>query len=221
MINILLEGHNITHSWLYEELKNYIKPSHRVTVIPFAFRDRDVCSLDDWNRLFGKKGYIYSGIANGFSRYGIPEENITVINYFTDTKERAVNKIKWSDIIYFPGGLPHKIMERIDELELYQLLASYDGIVMGNSAGALVQLENYHLSPDHDYPEFGYYKGLPYINDFYLEVHYDGSEIQDSSIQKVLEEKGKTVYATALMSGGIVVDEGKIKLLGEVKKFTV
>lgn len=27
--------------------------------------------------------------------------------------------------------------------------------------------EKYHLSPDDDYPEFKYYEGLPYLNDFF------------------------------------------------------
>lgn len=219
MINILLEGHNFTHDWLYAVLKDYIKPCHRVTVIPFSFRDRDVTCIDDWNRLFGKRGYITSGICKSFECYGVDRKNINVIDYFNDTEERAANKIKNADIIYFPGGLPHKIMERIDELGLYDLLAGFDGIVIGNSAGALVQLESYHLSPDHDYPEFGYYKGLPYLKDFYLEVHYSGSDVQLSSIKRVISEKQKPVFATMLMSGGIVVDGGKINLLGDVKEF--
>ena len=35
-----------------------------------------------------------------------------------------------------------------------------------------------YLSPDDDYPEFKYYEGLPYLNDFYMEVHYEGTAVQ-------------------------------------------
>ena len=90
---------------------------------------------------------------------------------------------------------------------------------MGYSAGAVIQLSEYHLSPDDDYPEFKYYKGLPYLNDFYLEVHYEGTFSQNAAIQKVLEERKKTVYATALMNGAILVDNGVVKLLGDVKAY--
>ena len=68
-------------------------------------------------------------------------------------------------------------------------------------------------------PEFKYYEGLPYLNDFYMEVHYKGTAVQDESIQRVLAERGKTVYATAVRSGAILVDTGNLKLLGDVKVF--
>ena len=68
-------------------------------------------------------------------------------------------------------------------------------------------------------PEFKYYEGLPYLNDFYMEVHYKGTAVQDESIQRVLAERGKTVYATAVRAGAILVDNGNLKLLGDVKVF--
>ena len=95
----------------------------------------------------------------------------------------------------------------------------HKGIVMGYSAGAVIQLAEYHLSPDDDYPEFKYYEGLPYLNDFYLEVHYEEKDAQKAAIQKVLEERKKTVYATSFMKGAILVDNGIIKLLGDVEEY--
>lgn len=220
MINILLEGFDINEPWLYDELKNYIKPNHLVAVVAFSFRDNRVKSLSDWDALYGKEnGKYYDGIVGGFTAYGIQEDNITFINYFTDTKESAAQKIKTADIIYFLGGLPDRMMYRIKEFDLYDALMQHEGILMGYSAGAVIQLSEYHLSPDDDYPEFKYYEGLPYLSDFYMQVHYEGTTVQDESIQRVLSERGKTVYATALRSGAILVDNGNIKLLGDVKVF--
>lgn len=220
MINILLEGFDIGASWLHDELQNYVKPDHRVAVVAFSFRDSRVRSLSDWNTLYSKEsGKFYRGIVGGLSAYGIREENISFINYFTDTKETATEKIKEADIIYFLGGLPDRMMERIEEFDLYGALMAHDGIVMGYSAGALVQLAEYHLSPDDDYPEFIYCEGLPYLKDFYLEVHYEGTAEQHASIRRVLSERGKPVYATALQSGAILVDRGTVKLLGDVRTF--
>lgn len=220
MINILLEGFNIAEPWIYDELKNYIKPNHSVAVVAFSFRDNCVKSLSDWDALYGKEsGKYHDGIVGGFAAYGIQEDNITFINYFTDTKESASQKIKTSDIIYFLGGLPDRMMHRIKEFDLYDVLMQHEGILMGYSAGAVIQLSEYHLSPDDDYPEFKYYEGLPYLNDFYMEVHYKGTNVQDESIQRVLVERGKTVYATVFRSGAILVDNGNIKLLGDVKVF--
>lgn len=220
MVNILLEGYDIDAAWLYNELKKYIKPAHSVAVVAFSFRDNRVKSLTDWNLLYSKEsGKYYAGITGGFASYGIPEENITFVNYFADTKESAAQKIEKADIVYFTGGLPDRMLDRIKEFDLYDPLMKHDGIVMGYSAGAVIQLSEYHLSPDEDYPEFHYYPGLPYLNDFYMEVHYEGTDVQNAAIQQVLAEKGKTVYATALGSGAIVVDNGNIKLIGNVKEY--
>lgn len=220
MINILLEGYDIDASWIYNELKNYIKPNHSVAVVTFSFRDSQVKTLLDWNALYSKEnGRYYGGIVGGITAYGIPEENISFINYFTDTRELAAQKIKTADIIYFLGGLPDRMMDRIREFDLYDVLMEHNGILMGYSAGAVIQLAEYHLSPDDDYPEFRYYKGLPYLKDFYMEVHYEGTTVQEESIRRVLSERGKTVYATAVRSGAILVDNGNIKLIGDVKIF--
>ena len=198
MVNILLEGFDIGVPWLYDELKAYLKPSHRVAVVAFSFRDRRVKNISDWNALYGKEnGRFYRGIVGGLAAYGISEDQISFVNYFADTKESAARKIQNADIVYFLGGLPDRMMERILEFELSKVLLKHKGIVMGYSAGAVIQLAEYHLSPDHDYPAFGYYKGLPYLRDFYVEVHYEGTAAQESAIQRVLAERSKTVYATA------------------------
>ena len=51
-------------------------------------------------------------------------------------------------------------------------------------------------------------------------VHYENRKVQNKAIERVLTERGKTVYATVFMSGGIIVDNGNIKLLGDVKTFS-
>ncbi|MCD7824161.1 MAG: Type 1 glutamine amidotransferase-like domain-containing protein [Oscillospiraceae bacterium] len=218
MINILLEGYDIGVPWLYNELKAYIKPNHKVAVIALAYRDSRVKNLKDWNVLYDKdNGKYYNGIVGGLTAYGISEDNIEFINYFTDSKETAKRKIENADILYFLGGLPDRMFERIKELDLYDTIVNHKGIIMGYSAGALIQLSEYHLSPDDDYPEFSYHEGLGYLDDFYLEVHYEGTYIQDASIRRVIKERGKTVYATHLGKGAIVVDNGSIKVLGKVE----
>lgn len=220
MINILLEGYGISQKWLYKELKNYIKSDYNVAVIAFSFRDSIVKSARDWDNLYGSDhGKYYDGIVGGFKDYGILEENIKFVNYFTDSKKSAANKIKNADIIYFLGGLPDRMMDRIIEFDLYDTLINYNGIVMGYSAGAVIQLGEYHLTPDKDYAEFAYYKGLPYLNDFYIEIHYEDTDLQNQSISKVISERKKTLYAIFRDSGAIIVDNGFIRLIGKVKTF--
>ena len=219
MINILLEGYNIDAPYLYDELKQILLPHHTVAVVAFSFRDDRFRDPTDWNALYGAGGFYYNGIVDSFGSYGISEDHITFLNYFSDTKETARKKVEHADILYFLGGLPDRMMQRIEEFELQEALEKHDGIVMGYSAGAVIQLAEYHLSPDEDYPAFGYYHGLPYLDSFYHEVHYEGTPDQNRSIQKVLAERKKPVYATASMQGAILVKNGEIKLLGKVKIF--
>lgn len=220
MINILLEGYEINAPWLYDDLKKYILPNQSIAVIAFSFRDNEVKNSKDWDFLYSKeKGIYYNGIVDGFIAYGISEDNITFVNYFKDTKESAVQKIQKADILYFTGGRPDRMMDRIKEFDLADVLRKHKGIIMGYSAGAVIQLSEYHLSPDKDYKEFQYYDGLGYLDDFYLEVHYEETAVQNEAIQRVIAERGKTVYATAVQSGAILVDNGNLKLLGDVKVF--
>lgn len=219
-VNKLLEGYDIDAEYLYNSLKEYIKPNYKVAVIAFSFRDTNIQSAEDWDKYYGKENsFFYNGIVDSFKKYGITEEQISFVNYFSDTLEAAINKISNADILYFLGGLPDKMMERIKAFGIYDAVVQHGGIYMGYSAGAVIQLNEYHLSPDDDYNEFAYYEGFPFINNFYFEVHYEGTDIQNASIQHVLEEKKKPVYATELMSGAIIVDNGNIKTIGKVKKF--
>lgn len=220
MVNILLEGYEINAHWLYDDLKKYILPNQSIAVIAFSFRDNEVKNSKDWDSLYSKeKGIYYNGIVDGFTAYGISEDNITFVNYFKDTKESAMQKIQKADILYFTGGRPDRMMDRIKEFDLADVLRKHKGIIMGYSAGAVIQLSEYHLSPDKDYKEFQYYDGLGYLDDFYLEVHYEETAVQNEAIQRVIAERGKTVYATVLQSGAILVDNGNLKLLGDVKVF--
>jgi len=68
--------------------------------------------------------------------------------------------------ILFPGGFPEKIIKRLDDIKLTSTIETYQGIIMGFSAGAMIQCENYYISPAEDYPEFTYENGLKGIKNF-------------------------------------------------------
>ena len=220
MVNILLEGYDIDAPWLLGDLRPYIRPSDRVAVVAFSFRDNRVKTAGDWDRLYGREnGVYYGGITGGFAAYGIQESQITFLDYFRDTKESAGEKVERADLLYVLGGLPDRMLDRIEEFSLTDALLRHRGVVMGYSAGAVIQLGEYHLSPDEDYPEFAYYRGLPYLEGFYLEVHYEGTEVQKAAVRRVLAERGKPVYATALGAGALLAEDGKVRALGKVERF--
>ena len=94
MIHILLENPDITSPYLKDELTKIIKPEHKVTVVLFSFRDHQVYNEEVWQAAYNKKDGTYNNVYTAFYTFGIPEENIALIDYFTDTKVSARKKLK-------------------------------------------------------------------------------------------------------------------------------
>lgn len=218
-MNILLDKLDFNENWAFETLKNIIKPEHKVCIIPFAFHEEWIKNEEEWKKSYDKvDGEYYKMLVTPFFDYGIIEENITLINYFKDNNESAKVKVCASDIIFFTGGYPDKIINRLSEFDLINVIEQHEGIIMGWSAGAMMQCFDYYISPDEDYPEFIYKKGLKCIDDFAVEVHYKNSELQNNSIETYIYEKGKKVYTTERQSL-INVDGSEVILLGNTKEY--
>jgi cyanophycinase len=108
-------------------------------------------------------------------------------------------------------------MKRIKEKRLKKIIKNYKGVMIGYSAGAMIQLDSYHISQDEDYPEFSYQTGLGCLSGFDIEPHFRKSKIQIKSIEKVQEEKQIPIYGI-YENGGIIVDKS-ITCFGKVDKF--
>lgn len=215
MVNILFDCPNLDD--FKEELREYFSEDSRVAVVAFSFYDDYVYDAASWEKVYGRGlGNCYFETVDALSAFGVSKENITFINYFTDTHESARDKIKNANVVYFTGGLPDRMMDRIKEFNLLDTLREFDGIAVGYSAGAVIQLAEYHLYPDGDYKDFGYYEGLDYLNSLYLEVHYEFKPEQNESIRRVLAERNLPVYVTHTRRGGVVVDNGRIRIIGKV-----
>ncbi|CEH34356.1 Type 1 glutamine amidotransferase-like domain-containing protein [Romboutsia lituseburensis] len=219
MINILISRYNFDETWCYERLKGIINSNHRVLIVPLSFDNRKISSDEDWQKSYNPNyGKYYKEVVSPFASYGIREDNISWINYFTDEKENIIEMIGKSDILFFTGGLPDKTMDRLKELGLIKYIETFKGIIIGASAGAMIQTKEYHISPDKDYDTFSYNIGLDIIKSFNIEVHYNETDIQKSSINRVLDEKKRIVYAIK-DTGAIVINNNHIELLGDVTKF--
>ncbi|MDK2584565.1 Type 1 glutamine amidotransferase-like domain-containing protein [Romboutsia sedimentorum] len=219
MINILLSRYNFDESWCYESLKDIINSNHRVLVFPLSFDDNQISSDEDWQKAYNPNyGKYYNEVVSPFASYGIRECNISWINYFLNEKENIRERIEKSDILFFTGGLPDKTIDRLEELGLIKYIETFKGIIIGASAGAMIQTKEYHISPDKDYSTFSYNKGLDIIKNFNIEVHYNETDIQKSSINRVLDEKKRIVYAIK-DTGAIIINNNHIELLGDVIEF--
>ena len=219
MINIMCNRYQIDADWCYSSFSRYIKPQHRVLIIPLSFSDSLIANAKDWQKYYGYGGEHYTGIIGTLKAYGIAETSIDFINYFTDDSESAKSKIRAADMLYFPGGMPEKAVARIAEMGITDAISAYDGIVLGYSAGAMMQLKEYHITPDRTYPNYGYYTGLGLIDGFEIEVHYENTDVQNAAISRYIAERHKPVYAIG-DSGAIICDSGKIETVGDVQFFS-
>ncbi len=218
-MNILLDGLDFDKAWAYDTLKSIIKKDFKITVIPFSFHEDRIKDAEQWENFYNKKnGEYYSMIVLPFLAYGIREDNIRWVNYFEDDKNSSKDKINTSDIIFFTGGFPDKIMSRLAEFDLTHTIEQHKGIIMGWSAGAMIQCYDYYISPDTDYPKFMCEKGLNCIKDFAVEVHYKNTEAQNESIKKFIDETCKKVYTTEAQSA-IIVEGSKVILLGNANMY--
>jgi len=221
IMNVLLSNYNFHEEWIRDELKEYLKEDTKVVVLPFSFSEQWICNLEEWDKAYSKEcGKYYSELVDPFLSFGVKEDNIIWLNYFKDSRKKMIENICNSDVLFFTGGLPEKAVERILELDLLDTLIKYNKLIMGASAGAMVQLPEFYVSPDEDYEFFEYHKGLGLIKaDFHIEVHYTNSEVQNECISKVLKEKTRKLYAIG-ENGGVIIKDNLVKSYGDVALFT-
>ena len=215
-MNILLNLSNFHEDWAQEVMSQVLHPEMRVCLLPLSFHENWIRNKKEWRIEYGPKGKCYLELIEPYLAYGIPRQNIQIVNYFTDTPESAREKVLSADVLFFTGGFPDKMMGRLYDLDLVDTLRGYEGIVMGTSAGAMIQFDTYHITEDQDYDEFQYHDGLGYLDYFEIEVHYEGTDVQHAAIERVMEERGLPVIAIG-NQGGVVVDGPDIIPMGDVE----
>lgn len=207
--NVLLNVYSFQEPWAAQWLERILKPDMLVTVVALSFNAGDTEEK-------ARTEQHWADLLEPFGYYGIEPEQIELINWFKDTPQTAREKIQQSDVLFFTGGWPDHMMYRLRCLDLIDLIEHFDGIIMGCSAGAMVQMKQYHITPDDDYPEFSYQEGMNLLDRFMIEVHYCEKDIQHESIARVTCEKGKPVFAV-YNDGGLLVEGDCISMMGRVR----
>ena len=88
---------------------------------------------------------------------------------------------------------------------------------MGASAGAMLQLDVYHITPDEDYSHYEVCRGLSLVKGFDLEVHYLATDLQNECTERAARELNKPVYQI-WHEGGLIADGNKITVMGRVQR---
>ncbi|MGN1379144.1 MAG: Type 1 glutamine amidotransferase-like domain-containing protein [Bacilli bacterium] len=184
MINILLSTYDFNNKYCFSRIKEYLKPNMKVVILPFSHDDIFYDREDYFNELYDYDfGYELNKITEPFRDYGIEKEDIYVLNPHKDSVKFMKYKIRQADVLFFTGGNPITFMITIKVLGLIRTIKEFNGIVIGASAGAMVQMKEFVTYPteSEDY-DFGFYEGLGFIEDKDIIVHWDNKDYQFDAI---------------------------------------
>lgn len=217
---ILMNSSLIDEKWSFPFIKPYLKSTDKVCILALSFFEEDAPDAAAWQKEYGKPhGTWHAANTKVFKPFGIQQDQIEWVNPYEDRPSEMAEKIKRSNILMLPGGAPDQMMKRIRKYRLKKLIQNYKGVIIGYSAGAMIQFDKYHITPDMDYPEFSWHDGLGLIEGFDIEAHYKELSIQKKSIERAVRESQKPVYAV-FEEGGIIAQKGKpLQFFGRTELF--
>lgn len=179
------------------ELKKIINMDSKVLIFPWAFP----IELDSFrlkNEYFKKGEGRYNRYIDSLKKIGITDNNIFVCDCYSDDKDFLVRKIEESDILLFPGGNPEMLFSKVlHQTELLYNIKHSDKIIIGESAGAVLQFKRYFVTKENNYYKyFAFYDGFGVLDDpFYLDVHTKNDDEYQRSLKKIAKDYKKSVYA--------------------------
>jgi len=154
-----------------------------------------------------------------FTDLGAKEINFAKIG---DSTKELARKVGRCNLIYLPGGDPRVLLKNLKAKGMDKLIKNFEGIFIGNSAGALVMCDKYAVvKRQDDYPKTTFYKGLGLVN-FSVSVHYKSKvphlagESADEELQNL--SKNRKIYAIPERCA-LIYKNKKITFIGKVKEF--
>jgi peptidase E len=204
-----------------DRLKLLVKPHYKVAICPWAFPVEITYEAFN-NDYFPINGRRYKKYIQELKKIGIKEENIIICNPYDD-KIKLRKIINNSDVLMLPGGNPEMLFKKVlHDTELLYEFKNFNGIVIGESAGAELQLQRYFITAKNNYYKyFAFYDGFGLLNDpFYFDVHSINKNYYLSKLQRIANDKKQTVYA--IFDNGVIIynkENRKIELYGKVITF--
>lgn len=218
MIKILMSRGILASSIVYEHAKKFITPNLKVVIAYFSFFDKHISNQKEYEAFYHPGGEYYQKMIDTFANYGIKEEQITFLDYYNDSLGELKTKLNQADLLYLPGGAPEQMINRFAERNILTKIKDFTGIVVGSSAGAMIQNDYYHISPDRDYHKFEIYEGLGLIKEFGIEVHFRSRKKSKQAIRKVTKLMKRPLY-TIPDDSAMIVNGQEITLINNAKKY--
>lgn len=203
------------------ECKAITKNIRTILVLPFTFpveKNLDEVSLD----FFKPNGRHYEKYLGQLELLGIEKSKVKSINPYETNREEINNLLNVSDAIFIPGGNPEMFMTLAIRLNIVDLLTNYKGVIIGESAGSVLQFDFYPLTAQNNfYGTNSYYNGFNAIKmDFVLDVHTQDTDDYKDSLKKLSQMKDKNIIS--IYDGGYIIYDRAVnsyQTYGKVVKF--
>lgn len=219
MINILLSRGLGYQPKIYDYLKPYVKKDTQVCIIALSHFENQFNSQQMYVDYYSKDGYYYDKMVTAFAPLGIAEKQISWILDHQFDLSSAQKEIAAADIIYFPGGAPDLMYDRMLRLGLVSALKEKENaIIIGSSAGAMIQNDLFHISKDNEYHKFSIHRGIGYIESFGIEVHFRRRKQSKKSIRAMSHFINRPIYVIE-DSGCLIVKDGVITHMIDAYKY--
>lgn len=222
MYNIFFSKIELGMKLVHVDILKILPSNPKVVILPWAFpTEIDADKLE--NDFFKKGSARYNRYIDALKEIGIKDENIKICNCYSDTTLELKKMLKESNILLLPGGNPEMFFKKVvQDTELLYDIKHYEGLIIGESAGAELQLTRYFITAKNNfYKYFSFYDGFGILNDpFYIDVHTINNKLYFNKLQKTAYERGKKVYAIFDDGAMIYNRENKnLKIYGNVKVF--
>lgn len=185
---------------LVDQLKSKLDGTRGILYIPADASNKD--KIEEYSKILFDALRL-SGIV--FDNYYVVDDKSSV--------EEVRDRVLKSDLVFLSGGDTFTQMQHFENIKLRDILIDYEGVIVGQSAGAINLAEDVYNSPEYeeDLSRSCYFKGLGKTNiniepHFVLDTsNFDSDEMLHRSA--MLEESRKrNLYA--ILDGSHIFDDG-------------
>ena len=182
-----------------EYLKKDIKNNDTIVFIATTFDD------------YEKNDLYYNNLIKHFKNIDITFNKAYLIDNRVD-KDLAKDYILKSNIIFLMGGDTKKQIDSVKEYDLFEILKSKEGIILGVSAGSVNQSSRVVYKNDYNNYVIEDYEGLGYI-DINIYPHLDFNNID--YLKEVFEVSNYTKTVALPNDSFIRIENNNIDFVGE------
>ena len=210
---LFLFSNNNFDKYAKEELENIFTSETRV----LCFSGSNIrWQMDNREELL-QGGKYYEEQYAPFKSLGINKDYFYIVHP-SDDVDIIRAKFKYADVIFLAGGHMESLEILLKEFDLWNLIKIVDKHIIGVSAGALIQLDKYNITPyiDVDYDYYDTCTGLGLLKDVRLIVHYRHDYdkhreilqyISAETAEEMVETNKDIMIVTLSDTEGIIVDE--------------